>query len=378
MWGFGALVLLLPSVTLAASASLDVQWELWKKTHQKQYNSKEDETSRRLVWEKNLQYISAHNLEFSLGIHTFELAMNHLGDMTSEEVVRTMTGLKVPPARTQSNDTLYSPDWAERAPDSIDYRKKGYVTPVKNQGQCGSCWAFSSVGALEGQLKKKTGRLLDLSPQNLVDCVASNDGCGGGYMTNAFQYVHDNRGIDSEDAYPYVGQDEPCRYSPTGKAAKCRGYREVPVGDEKALKRAVARVGPVAVAIDASLSSFQFYSKAGARSGETRVMSSWLGTRTTPAASPAWPAFPRCDHVTVPKGPTPGITPCSRPWRPLSLSPLPAPQAGGGRGCRQPVPQTPGSSPPPFQGCCLPHPHLGFRPRCGMGERAGGRTLFFL
>lgn len=62
------------------------------------------------------------------------------------------------------------------------------------------------MGALEGQLMKKTGKLLNLSPQNLVDCVSENDGCGGGYMTNAFQYVQRNRGIDSEDAYPYVGQ----------------------------------------------------------------------------------------------------------------------------------------------------------------------------
>ncbi|KAM4644295.1 cathepsin K isoform 2-T2 [Amazona ochrocephala] len=262
MWWPTLLALLVPAVAqLHPERELDAQWDLWKKTHRKQYNGKADEVARRLIWEKNLKYINTHNLEHALGVHTFELAMNHLGDMTSEEVVRTMTGLKVPRGHPHHNETLYVPDWTERAPAAVDWRRKGYVTPVKNQGQCGSCWAFSSVGALEGQLKRRTGKLLSLSPQNLVDCVASNDGCGGGYMTNAFEYVRQNRGIDSEDAYPYIGQDQSCMYSPTGKAAKCRGYRKIPEGNEKALKRAVARIGPVSVGIDASLPSFQFYSR---------------------------------------------------------------------------------------------------------------------
>ncbi|XP_030043739.1 cathepsin K [Microcaecilia unicolor] len=253
------LLLLLPVAMGDPEESLDTQWELWTKTHLKQYNGKVNELTRRLIWEKNLRYITTHNLEFSLGKHTYELAMNHLGDMTSEEILATMTGLKVPAMRSTNN--TYFPDWVEKVPDYIDYRKKGYVTPVQNQGQCGSCWAFSSVGALEGQLKRKTGKLVPLSPQNLVDCDMDNSGCGGGYMTNAFGYVRDNKGIDSAEAYPYIGEIESCLYNPTGKAATCRGFKEVPRGNEKALKRAVARVGPVAIGIDASLPSFHFYSK---------------------------------------------------------------------------------------------------------------------
>ncbi|XP_008636400.1 PREDICTED: cathepsin K [Corvus brachyrhynchos] len=194
MWWPVLLALLVPAALaqLQPERELDTQWELWKKTHRKQYNGQADEVRRRLIWEKNLKYINTHNLEHALGVHTFELAMNHLGDMTSEEVVRTMTGLKVPRGHQRHNETLFVPDWTERAPAAMDWRKKGYVTPVKNQGQCGSCWAFSSVGALEGQLKRKTGKLLSLSPQNLVDCVANNDGCGGGYMTNACVYYDES------------------------------------------------------------------------------------------------------------------------------------------------------------------------------------------
>ncbi|XP_035248384.1 cathepsin K [Anguilla anguilla] len=258
----GTVLLLLASALAYTpeSLSLDSEWESWKTTHRKEYNGLGEEAIRRAVWEKNMLLIDAHNREYELGMHSYELGMNHLGDMTTEEVVEKMTGLEVPLFR-DSNST-FIPDLSKRRlPKYVDYRKLGYVTPIKNQGSCGSCWAFSSAGALEGQLMKTTGQLVSLSPQNLVDCVTENSGCGGGYMTNAFNYVKDNQGIDSEDSYPYVGEDGQCAYNKSGKAAECRGYKVIPEGNEHALQVAVAKVGPVSVGIDASLYSFQFYKK---------------------------------------------------------------------------------------------------------------------
>uniref|UniRef100_A0A1A7WES0 Cystein proteinase inhibitor protein salarin n=1 Tax=Iconisemion striatum TaxID=60296 RepID=A0A1A7WES0_9TELE len=241
-------------------AMLDAQWEQWKMTHSKEYNGLDEEGIRRAIWEKNMRMVEAHNQEAELGMHSYELGMNRLGDMTSEEVVEKMTGLLVPMNREQSF-TMMLNESVSKLPKSIDYRKKGMVSSVKNQGSCGSCWAFSSAGALEGQLAKKTGQLIDLSPQNLVDCVKENDGCGGGYMTNAFNYVKDNGGIDSEEAYPYVGQDQSCHYNSSGMAAQCKGYVEVPKGSERALAVALFKAGPVSVGIDATQPSFQLYRK---------------------------------------------------------------------------------------------------------------------
>ncbi|KAG7469553.1 hypothetical protein MATL_G00130100 [Megalops atlanticus] len=254
------LMLLASALAYSERLYLDSEWENWKTAHRREYNGLGEEEIRRTIWEKNMQLIEAHNREYELGIHTYELGMNHLGDMTSEEVAEKLTGLQVPLFR-DPNNTFIPDDSMRRLPKAIDYRKLGYVTPVKNQGACGSCWAFSSVGALEGQLMKTQGKLLSLSPQNLVDCVTENNGCGGGYMTNAFKYVKNNGGIDSEDSYPYIGQDEQCDYSPSGKAAECQGYKEVKEGDERELQAAVAKVGPVSVGIDATLYSFQFYKR---------------------------------------------------------------------------------------------------------------------
>ncbi|KAE8588081.1 hypothetical protein XENTR_v10022329 [Xenopus tropicalis] len=263
MLPFSLLLLALPLVRadLYYNGTLDSEWEIWKTTYHKHYDNKIHELMRRLIWEKNLNIIRSHNLEFTQGLHTYELGMNKFGDMTSEEVVRMMTGLKVHTGMGPTNLTSDEDEASQRIPNSIDYRKKGYVTPIRDQGECGSCWAFSTVGALEGQLMKKTGKLVGISPQNLVDCVKDNFGCGGGYMTTAFKYVKKNKGIDSEEAYPYVGMDQKCKYNVSGRAAEIKGFKEVKKGSETALKKAVGLVGPISVGIDAGLDTFFLYKK---------------------------------------------------------------------------------------------------------------------
>ncbi|XP_044305202.1 cathepsin S [Varanus komodoensis] len=254
--------LLLLSVAAASThwqkdSLLNQHWDLWKKKYGKDYPNEEAEENRRMTWEKNLRLITLHNLEHSLGLHSYELGMNHLGDMTSEEVSALMSGLKVPDLRNQ-NSSIYRPSRWGSVPESVDWREKGCVTDVKNQGACGACWAFSSVAALECQLKLKTGKLISLSPQNLVDCstMYGNHGCHGGYITSAFKYIIDNNGIDSEAFYPYKAQDEKCHYDVAGRAATCSNYVILPAGDENALKDAVANVGPVSVGIDAAEPTF--------------------------------------------------------------------------------------------------------------------------
>uniref|UniRef100_A0A1I7VBE2 Cathepsin L-like n=1 Tax=Loa loa TaxID=7209 RepID=A0A1I7VBE2_LOALO len=148
----------------------------------------------------------------------------------------------------------------KRLPYSVDWRENGVVTPVRNQGQCGSCYAFSAAGALEAFYKMRTGKLLNLSPQNIVDCTQEfgNFGCDGGYMVPAFYYAT-KVGIASEWTYPYVGIEQRCKSRTNIAIVKDNGFSEIEPGDELALKHAVAEQGPVVVAISASKRSFRFY-----------------------------------------------------------------------------------------------------------------------
>ncbi|KAG1696136.1 Cathepsin L [Nymphon striatum] len=179
---------------------------------------------------------------------------------TDKEVSLMMNGYRGSKVNA-TGSAFMSTDYLD-LPKTVDWRKEGLVTGVKNQGACGSCWAFSTTGSLEGQHKKKTGKLVSLSEQNLVDCswAEGNLGCGGGLMDSAFQYIKKNKGIDSESSYPYQAEDEKCKYKKADDSAKVTGFVDIPNGDENALKKAVATVGPISVAIDANHPEFMSYS----------------------------------------------------------------------------------------------------------------------
>jgi len=255
---YGIVLTCLLSVALAApfNSELDTHWQTFKQTYNKNYDEMHD-VIRRSIWEKNIKHIRQHNLEADMGQHGFTLGVNEYTDMTSDEFVARMNGHKGNQT-VRGGSTFMAPSNFE-APAKMDWRDHGYVTPVKNQAQCGSCWAFSTTGSLEGQHFKKAGKLVSLSEQQLVDCSKKNNGCEGGLMDWAFEYIKQNHGIDTESSYPYEAEDDTCRFKPADVGATVSGYVDVPSMDEDALMQAAASIGPISVAIDASHFSFQLY-----------------------------------------------------------------------------------------------------------------------
>ncbi|CAF0851943.1 unnamed protein product [Didymodactylos carnosus] len=164
--------------------------------------------------------------------------------------------------RSQGHQTFTSDPNVE-LPDAVDWRDKGDVVRVKDQGQCGACWAFSAVGSIESAYAIKTGKLVSLSEQQLIDCSGEqgNMGCNGGLMDQAFEYVIAAGGIESEDAYPYEAAGNICVFNTSEVIVKVCGFIDIASEDETALQQAVATIGPMSVAIDASHSSFQLYKR---------------------------------------------------------------------------------------------------------------------
>merc|ERR1712196_212188 len=163
----------------------------------------------------NLKKIAEHNKLYEAGEETFHMAVNQFADMTSEEFAawsKKANGyradLRDTNLKSGANQTIGSKCTHRSVgtvPTSIDWRTKGAVTNVKNQGQCGSCWAFSTTGAVEGAWKIATGKLIELSEQQLVDCSKEegNKGCNGGAFQSAFEYIQAN-GLCTEESYKYT------------------------------------------------------------------------------------------------------------------------------------------------------------------------------
>ena len=202
------------------------------------------------VFKKSLNFINGQNTQQL----TFTVALNPTADWTHEEY-RRLLGYRRPA------NAEYRPYYMDTngVPESLDWRENGAVNAIKNQGNCGSCWAFSAVAALEGAHAITSGNLLSLSEQQLVDCSTSfgNEGCNGGFMDSAFQYVEQSA-LETETDYPYRGSDNKCSFVESKGQVKASTFHDVPQNSTKDLKAAVSK-GPVAVAIEADSMWFQFY-----------------------------------------------------------------------------------------------------------------------
>jgi cathepsin L len=189
----------------------------------------------------------------------FSVAINEFADLSLSEFSSIYNGMNVTVNYDESRHSETSPSGPQGY--TVDWVSKGAVTGIKNQGQCGSCWSFSTTGSVEGAHFLSTGSLVSLSEQNLVDCSTAegNEGCNGGLMDDAFEYIIKNHGIDTEASYSYraTGPNK-CEFKAADVGATISSYHDIQSGSESALQTGVDKT-PVSVAIDAGHNSFQLY-----------------------------------------------------------------------------------------------------------------------
>ncbi|XP_050139018.1 probable cysteine protease RD21B [Malus sylvestris] len=187
-------------------------YEGWLAEHGKAYNAFGEKERSFQIFKDNLRYIDEQNSKNL----SYKLGLNRFADLSNEEYRNTYLGAKTRAQmkRVSNGNTKsdrYAPRVCDSLPDSVDWKKEGAVSQVKDQGSCGSCWAFSTISTVEGINKLVTGDLISLSEQELVDCDRTyNEGCNGGLMDYGFEFIINNGGINSEDDYTYKGYDATC------------------------------------------------------------------------------------------------------------------------------------------------------------------------
>jgi len=238
-----------------ASPIGDTSWEEFKIRYGRSYKSLEEDQYRNAIWWQEMEMVREHNAEEQAGLHTYTLGENEFSDLTLEEFVQRMTGYN----ESADLGVFSSPDLLAvfpqdktTFPQSWDNRDHGLVTTVRSQGSCGSCWAFSAVGAVEGAWAKKTGKLLRLSEQELVDCDHGDGGCHGGGISSALTWVHKHQGLTKNRDYGighYHHSQGNCHHDNNETVATITRIRHVASKNEADLKRAVHNAGPVSMSL---------------------------------------------------------------------------------------------------------------------------------
>ncbi|XP_034942712.1 digestive cysteine proteinase 1 [Chelonus insularis] len=238
---------------------VEVEFDHFKKNHNVKYPVGKEEHARKEIFRQNLRYIHSTNR----ANRGYTLAVNHLADRKDEEL-QYLRGKKYSHVSYNGGDAFPydSDEEVKKVPDSMDWRLFGAVTPVKDQSVCGSCWSFGTTGAVEGAYFMKYHTLVRLSQQALIDCSwgYGNNGCDGGEDFRSYQWIMKHGGLPTEEDYGgYLGQDGYCHADNVTLTAKMSGFVNVTSNDPNALKVAIAKHGPVSVAIDASHKTFSFY-----------------------------------------------------------------------------------------------------------------------
>eukprot|EP00322_Chrysochromulina_rotalis_P018820 CAMPEP_0115878096 /NCGR_PEP_ID=MMETSP0287-20121206/26588_1 /TAXON_ID=412157 /ORGANISM="Chrysochromulina rotalis, Strain UIO044" /LENGTH=383 /DNA_ID=CAMNT_0003333683 /DNA_START=17 /DNA_END=1170 /DNA_ORIENTATION=- len=239
-------------------ALIDNEWAAWKQRHGKTYGSALEESSRKANWIAGFDFVQRHN---ALHHRSWTAGLNALSDLSWEE-------FKSEKLMTPQNcSATHKGSWqkkslVEELPDAIDWRdtiSKTTPWPVKNQGHCGSCWTFSTVGSLEAAYIIQHSAYKNLSEQQLVDCAGAfnNFGCNGGLPSQAFEYLHYSGGSDTETVYPYTAEDGTCKFDGKGEV-QVTAIHNITAYDEDELLEAVGTVGPVSIAYQVS-DDFRYY-----------------------------------------------------------------------------------------------------------------------
>ena len=228
------------------------QFQKFIKKYHKRYASINEYLARFEVFKRNVMAAFTENASYQTGITKFS-------DLTQQEFAKTYLNLNYD-AMAVANFNPHIVKVTNAAPDAWDWREKGYVSPVKDQGSCGSCWAFSTVGNLEGLYYKEKQTMVTLSEQMLVDCDTYDSGCNGGLMENTFTWLKENGGIMTDTDYPYKGRKGTCQSDETKYVdMQITGYTKLGSGsstwdpvDEDEIKEFLYETGPLAVALNAN------------------------------------------------------------------------------------------------------------------------------